>query len=61
MNRGYSPLDDYDRESDYWRDMEDAIPKEKSPLPAATDKEQFKDIDKNSIARNSENIHVEVE
>lgn len=51
MKRGYSPIDDYDRESDYWRDLEDVVPKEKSPSKAATDDEQLKNIITSSISQ----------
>ena len=52
MKRGYSPIDDYDRESDYWRDLEDALPKEKSSSKAATEDEHSKNINNDSIASN---------
>jgi len=51
MNRGYSPIDDYDRESDYWRDLEDALPKEKSSSKAATEDEQLKNKVTSSISQ----------
>ena len=56
MRLGYTHYEVYDRESDYWRDMDDALPKEKNSLPAPTSKEQIKNIHTDSIARNSKNI-----
>lgn len=55
MKLGYTHSDVYDRESDYWRDMDDALPKEKNSLPAPTSKEQFKDKFTNSIAQDLKN------
>lgn len=59
MKRGYSPLDDYDRISDYYRDLYDAIPKEKNSNSSANENESIKNNLTDSIARNSKNITEE--
>lgn len=51
MRRGYSPIDDYDRESDYWRDLEDAVPKEKNSNSSANENEQLKNKVTSSISQ----------
>ncbi|BDH62344.1 hypothetical protein MTP04_24740 [Lysinibacillus sp. PLM2] len=53
MRRSHSPLDDYDRMSDYYQDLEDVHPKEKNSLPAPTSKEHVNTKVTNSIAQNS--------
>ena len=58
MRRGHSPIDDYDRESDYYRDLEDALPKQKNSLPAPTSKERLENNNTNSITHDSKNITV---
>lgn len=59
MKRGYSPIDDYDRESDYWRDMEDALPNKKIPSKAATNEGQINNKPTHSISQDSKNIPME--
>jgi len=48
--------DVYDRESDYWRDMEDALPNKKDPSKAATDEGQDNNKPTHSISQDSKNI-----
>ena len=57
MRVGYTHSDVYDRESDYYRDLEDAIPKGKNSLPAPTSKEGVNN-NTNSITHDSKNIRV---
>lgn len=61
MNRyRHSPLDDYDRMSDYYQDLEDVHPKEKSSSKAATNDEPSKNKLTDSIASKSQKYNQEV-
>ncbi|BDH62145.1 hypothetical protein MTP04_22750 [Lysinibacillus sp. PLM2] len=51
----HSPLNDYDRMSDYYQDLEDVHPKEKNSLPAPTSKEHVNTKVTISIAQDIKN------
>ncbi|OXS65130.1 hypothetical protein B1B04_25180 [Lysinibacillus sp. KCTC 33748] len=55
MRIGYSHAEEYDRETDYWQDIEDAqnaqIEKQKNSQSIAVESESLKNIHTDSIAR----------
>lgn len=56
MSRRHSPLDDYDRMSDYYRDLGYVPEYEKNSNSSANEIEQSKNKLTNSIAQDSKNI-----
>jgi len=58
MRIGYTHADVYDRESDYWQDIEDAqnaqIEAQKNSSKAATNGENYKNIDTGSLPQEGE-------